>query len=73
MYNSNGSSVPILMHFSFLSLIAGMSRGAPHDPDGQHEVIIVAESERDVDVCFLLAVRAVVRFEIGREDVSCMM
>lgn len=63
MYNSNGSSVvPILMHFSFLSLVAGMLSGAPHDPDGQHEVIIVAESAREVDVCILLAVRAVVRW-----------
>ncbi len=40
MYNSNGSSSPILMHFTLLSFTAGMSRGAPQDPGGQHEAMM---------------------------------
>jgi hypothetical protein len=39
MYNSNGS-LPILMHLSLADFTAGMSRGAPHDPGGQQDVMI---------------------------------
>ena len=40
MYNSNGSSTPIVTILSFADFSAGTSRGVPHDPSGQHENMI---------------------------------